>query len=124
VPARPRGRRTIAELLQAQASVELERDLLAWVVAELERLRACRRIRRWHHVPDVRRTRKEQEGMLDLHIGVRRDLVIALELKRPDGRGVVSEAQQDWLDCWGDRGALCQSRDEVLAHLKRWGVVG
>lgn len=116
-------RATVHERVAQMGELALERDLLAWTAALLLRLKEQGRIRRWHHVPDQRRTRAEQAGMLDLHIGVRDGLVIALELKRPDGKGKLSPEQIDWLACWGDRGAVACSQEQVLEHLRRWGVV-
>jgi hypothetical protein len=121
-------RPTIDEQVAAMGEQALERDLLAWVVALLVRLREQGVIRRWHHVPDVRRRRGEQPGMLDLHVAVTPGImplpaVLALELKRPDGKGRVSPEQLDWLDSWGDRGAVCCSQTQVLEHLRRWVLV-
>lgn len=122
VPRR-KGRRSIAELLQAEVNGKLEKDLLAWVQELLRELQAAGKIRVKHHVPDTRRTRSEEEGFPDLTIGVRPGLILHLELKRPDGKGKLGPGQKDWLECAGDRGSLCSSQAEVLSFLRKWGIV-
>lgn len=118
----PRGRRSIDELLAADATVRLERDLQAQVEALLKGLQDLGQILAWHHAPDVKRKRGEQAGFLDLTIGVRAGLVVAIELKRPDGHGRLSAEQLVWLRCHGERGAVCTSLAEVMAFLQRWGI--
>ena len=118
-PAPRRGRRSIDELLAADATAKLERDLQRQVEALLQGLQELGQIIRWHHVPDTRRTRAEQAGHLDLVVGIEAGLVVAVELKRPDGKGKVSPEQADWLRCWGERATVATSLGEVIEFLRR-----
>jgi hypothetical protein len=87
--------------------------------AILERLRQTGAIMDWWHSED--RKKRERPGMPDLVIGVRPGLVIAVELKSRTGR--ATEEQERWLECWGERGALCRSVEEVLTFLKQHQVI-
>jgi len=120
-----RGRRTIDELVRAEGAARWERDLLAEVTRVLDELVASGALLCWYHRPDraPRERDRERPGLPDLVIGVRPDLVIGVELKRPDGTGRLRHEQETWLRAWGTRGCLATSLAEVLAHLRRWGVV-
>lgn len=122
--AAARRRGSVIQRVAAQEEVTRERELQRAVEAVLEQLVALGKIRCWYHRPDraTRAQDHEQRGLPDLVVGVRADLVLALELKTATGR--VRPEQETWLGCWGERGALCRSLGEVLAHLQRWGVVG
>jgi hypothetical protein len=121
-PGRARRKGT-NELVLEQLGSDLERALETWAEALLEAARVEGRCRAWFHVPDTRRKRNEKAGFLDLTIAPRQGLPVACELKRTDGKGKVSPEQQVWLDSWGERGSVCSSQAEVLAFLRKWGVV-
>lgn len=115
----PRGRRSIDELVSADNAARLERDLQRQVEELLAELQRLGQIVRWHHVPDTRRTRSEQAGHLDLVVGIEDGLVVAVELKRPDGKGRISPEQADWLRCWGERATVATRVGEVIEFLRR-----
>lgn len=99
-----------------------ERDLQRECEAVLRLLQAAGVILRWYHRPDSpRRIRPEQRGLPDLLIGVRRDLVLGVELKTAKGK--TSAEQDDWLACFGDRGAVCRSVEDLYMFLGRHGVI-
>jgi hypothetical protein len=124
-PAKPRGRRTVAELIQAEADKRSERQLLAEVTAELDRMVEARAIAAWYHRPDrpPREKDREHKGMPDLVICTWRKPLL-VELKRPDGKGVLSPEQQLWLGALGpEYAAVALSVAELLAFLWEKGGV-
>lgn len=105
-----------------QAARGTERELQRGCERLLGELKALHLIMAWAHIPDQRPRRQDwkRRGVLDLLIAVRRDLVVAAELKTSSGRTTPDQAI--WLVAWGDRGSVCRSEGELLSFLKRHGV--
>lgn len=97
-----------------------ESELQAEVERFLENLRRQGGIGDWYH---ARKPQRDRPGMLDLCVGIREGLVVALELKRPDHTGRLRPEQERWMRWWGERGVLAEGLDEVREFLRRWGVV-
>jgi len=106
-----------------------ECTLLARCVARLAELREWGVPLIWAHIPDVRiqrgtagRQQARRKGLPDLIIGAPAlNLVLGCECKTECG--IVSPEQGAWLAAFGDRGCVVRHEDDLLALLKRHGVV-
>lgn len=122
-PPPPRRRRgTLDERIVQADECRRESELQRAVEAMLVEIQARGRIKCWYHRSDTRRTRAEQPGFPDLAIGVRPGVMIGIELKTATGR--LGPGQAEWLECLGERGAVCRSMGEVIEFLRKWEVVG
>lgn len=117
--ARPAPRGTLAQQLAAIDDHRREAELQAEIEVYLRRQERTGAVLCWTH---VRTPRKDRPGLPDLIIGLRAGLVVAIELKRPNGAGKLRPEQEVWLSAWGDRGAVCLSLEEVVARLRAWRV--
>ncbi len=119
VPAPPkrRGRRSISEQWadkeDKRREAELQAEVTAWLAGEL----AAGHILCWTHVA---RPQRDRPGLPDLIVGLRADLVVAIELKRPDGTGALRPEQAVWLRAWGSNGAVCLSLAQVVERVRAW----
>ena len=120
-PQRPRGRRSLAEILADRARTGADpRDTRT----ERELMRECckwldRRGIRWYHANQPERDRW---GFPDLTIAVAKG--IFAEAKRPDGSGRVSIEQQAWIDALGDRVIVFCSFGLFVEFVEAWEVRG
>jgi len=118
-PAAPRRHPSIAEQWadreDQRRESELQAEVEVWLTGEVA---ACR-VLCWTH---VRSPRKDRPGLPDLVIGLAPGLVVAVELKRPDGTGRLRPEQETWLRAWGERGAVCCSLAQVQAQVRAWRV--
>lgn len=75
----------------------------------------------YYHRPDRGAGHNERPGFPDLCLALHSGPA-AIELKKNVKTAKTTAAQGRWLACWGDRGALCRTLDDLRAALRRWGV--
>lgn len=106
-----------------------ERALLGRCEALLRELRAFGVPLLWAHIPDVPlqhgtagRQQARRKGLPDLLVAQpAMGLVLAAECKTECGKLTFEQAA--WLAAFGNRGAVVRSENDLLALLKRNGVV-
>ena len=95
----------------AKRESEIQAECEAWIRGEM----ASGGIVEFYH---ARSPRQDRAGFLDLTIGVRPGLVIAVELKAPLGE--TTREQERWLAAWGEQGCVARSCGEMVEFVKRW----
>lgn len=102
-----------------------EHDLLREVMAKLGELKRAGLIEDFIHIAPKgshRASRSVERGFPDLPIAVRPGCILLVELKAPDGSGVLSPAQEVWLRCAGRSGVVATEWRDVAELLEDHGV--